>query len=88
MKPVLAFFCFAFLACAASGEGIAANDAGPAGRVWVPGGSFLCHAACWESCRPSAKRGTRPDTGMSPVGFHRALSGGQVWQTISEQKTN
>lgn len=39
------------------------------------GGSFLCHASYCESYRPSARRGTPPDTGMSHIGFRCALSG-------------
>jgi sulfatase modifying factor 1 len=39
------------------------------------GGSFLCHVAYCESYRPSARRGTPPDTGMSHIGFRCALSG-------------
>jgi formylglycine-generating enzyme required for sulfatase activity len=33
------------------------------------GGSFLCHVSYCESYRPSARRGTPPDTGMSHIGF-------------------
>jgi sulfatase modifying factor 1 len=33
------------------------------------GGSFLCHISYCESYRPSARRGTPPDTGMSHIGF-------------------
>ncbi len=33
------------------------------------GGSFLCHVDYCESYRPSARRGTPPDTGMSHIGF-------------------
>jgi sulfatase modifying factor 1 len=36
------------------------------------GGSFLCHADYCESYRPSARRGTPPDTGMSHIGFRCA----------------
>jgi len=36
------------------------------------GGSFLCHLAYCESYRPSARRGTPPDTGMSHIGFRCA----------------
>ena len=36
------------------------------------GGSFLCHASYCESYRPSARRGTPPDTGMSHIGFRCA----------------
>jgi len=38
------------------------------------GGSFLCHIAYCESYRPSARRGTPADTGMSHIGFRLALS--------------
>ena len=33
------------------------------------GGSFLCHESYCESYRPTARRGTAPDTGMSHLGF-------------------
>jgi len=33
------------------------------------GGSFLCHISYCESYRPSARRGTSPDSGLSHVGF-------------------
>jgi formylglycine-generating enzyme len=39
------------------------------------GGSFLCHADYCESYRPSARRGTPPDTGMSHIGFRCVRSG-------------
>ena len=35
----------------------------------VKGGSFLCHDAYCSGYRPSARRGTSPDTGMSHLGF-------------------
>ncbi len=38
------------------------------------GGSFLCHISYCESYRPSARRGTPPDTGMSHIGFRCAKS--------------
>ena len=41
------------------------------------GGSFLCHPSYCESYRPSARRGTPPDTGMSHIGFRCAMSAGQ-----------
>ena len=55
------------------------NPSGPA-KSWSPtnpsqeervtkGGSFLCHVSYCESYRPSARRGTPPDTGMSHIGF-------------------
>jgi len=36
------------------------------------GGSFLCHPSYCESYRPSARRGTPPDTGMEHIGFRCA----------------
>jgi formylglycine-generating enzyme required for sulfatase activity len=38
-------------------------------RRVIKGGSFLCHESYCESFRPSARRGTPPDTGSSHVGF-------------------
>ncbi len=35
----------------------------------IKGGSFLCHVDYCESYRPTARRGTPPDTGMSHLGF-------------------
>jgi formylglycine-generating enzyme len=35
----------------------------------IKGGSFLCHVSYCESYRPTARRGTPPDTGSSHVGF-------------------
>jgi sulfatase modifying factor 1 len=35
----------------------------------VKGGSFLCNVSYCESYRPSARRGTPPDTGSEHVGF-------------------
>ena len=35
----------------------------------IKGGSFLCHPSYCESYRPTARRGTPPDTGSSHVGF-------------------
>jgi formylglycine-generating enzyme len=46
------------------------------------GGSFLCHANYCESYRPSARRGTPPDTGMSHIGFRCAKSAPQ--QTVRD----
>jgi formylglycine-generating enzyme required for sulfatase activity len=45
-------------------------------RRVIKGGSFLCHPSYCESYRPSARRGTPPDTGSSHVGFRCALSAG------------
>jgi sulfatase modifying factor 1 len=41
----------------------------PGPRRVIKGGSFLCHESYCESYRPSARRGTAPDTGSSHVGF-------------------
>jgi sulfatase modifying factor 1 len=38
----------------------------------VKGGSFLCHVSYCESYRPSARRGTPPDTGSGHIGFRCA----------------
>jgi formylglycine-generating enzyme required for sulfatase activity len=35
----------------------------------IKGGSFLCHVSYCESYRPTARRGTPPDTGSGHVGF-------------------
>ncbi|MBL8860761.1 MAG: formylglycine-generating enzyme family protein [Planctomycetes bacterium] len=40
----------------------------------IKGGSYLCCASYCESYRPSARRGTPPDTGSSHVGFRCARS--------------
>jgi formylglycine-generating enzyme required for sulfatase activity len=42
-------------------------------RRVTKGGSFLCHPAYCESYRPTARRGTPPDTGSSHVGFRCAM---------------
>lgn len=38
-------------------------------RRVIKGGSYLCPASYCESYRPTARRGTPPDTGSSHVGF-------------------
>lgn len=43
-------------------------------RRVMKGGSFLCSPDYCESYRPSARRGTSPDTGSSHVGFRCARS--------------
>ena len=40
----------------------------------VKGGSFLCHVSYCESYRPTARRGTPPDTGTGHTGFRCAVS--------------
>jgi len=66
-------------------EACCQNPQGPS-KSWSPGhpyqsiervtkgGSFLCHVDYCESYRPSARRGTPPDTGMSHIGFRCAKS--------------
>ena len=44
-------------------------------RRVVKGGSFLCNPSYCESYRPSARRGTPPDTGSSHTGFRCVISG-------------
>jgi sulfatase modifying factor 1 len=61
----------------ALGESVVPGDPSPpsvpgAERRVTKGGSFLCHPAYCESYRPSARRGTPPDTGSSHVGFRCA----------------
>ncbi len=65
-------------------EGVCCNPKGPKSafnptrpiptneeRV-IKGGSFLCHVSYCESYRPTARRGTPPDTGSQHVGFRCA----------------
>ncbi len=61
-----------------AGQGLCDNPTGPDSSVdaespgprrVIKGGSFLCHESYCESYRPSARRGTAPDTGSSHVGF-------------------
>jgi formylglycine-generating enzyme required for sulfatase activity len=59
------------------GEKVILGDPSPptvpgAERRVTKGGSFLCHPDYCESYRPSARRGTPPDTGSSHVGFRCA----------------
>ena len=63
---------------AAENETIIPGDPSPptvpgAERRVTKGGSFLCHPSYCESYRPSARRGTPPDTGSSHVGFRCAM---------------
>jgi sulfatase modifying factor 1 len=65
--------------------GVTHEPTGPArtfdpGEPYAPkrvtkGGSFLCNASYCESYRPSARRGTAPDTGSEHVGFRCVKSG-------------
>jgi formylglycine-generating enzyme required for sulfatase activity len=80
-----------------SKEPICANPTGPL-KSWSPnnpwqqervtkGGSFLCHISYCESYRPSARRGTPPDTGMSHIGFRCVQSADQpVGQSAGKAK--
>jgi sulfatase modifying factor 1 len=49
----------------------------------VKGGSFLCNPSYCESYRPSARRGTPPDTGSSHTGFRCVISGDSAQVTSS-----
>jgi formylglycine-generating enzyme required for sulfatase activity len=62
----------------AENESLVPGDPSPptvpgAERRVTKGGSFLCHPSYCESYRPSARRGTPPDTGSSHVGFRCAM---------------
>jgi formylglycine-generating enzyme required for sulfatase activity len=62
----------------AQDESVIPGDPSPptvpgAERRVTKGGSFLCHPSYCESYRPSARRGTPPDTGSSHVGFRCAM---------------
>ncbi len=49
----------------------------------VKGGSFLCNPDYCESYRPSARRGTPPDSGSSHTGFRGVISGDNAQFTRS-----
>ena len=51
----------------------------------VKGGSFLCNPSYCESYRPSARRGTPPDTGSSHTGFRCVISR-DAWKSASSAK--
>ena len=69
----------------AASQNVCRDPAGPAqsydpGDPYSPkrvvkGGSFLCNPSYCESYRPSARRGTPPDTGSSHTGFRCVISG-------------
>src|SRR5690606_14199025 len=46
-------------------------------RRVMKGGSFLCHENYCESYRPTARRGTPPDTSTSHIGFRCVRSANQ-----------
>ena len=52
----------------------------------VKGGSFLCSPAYCQSYRPSARRGTPPDTGSSNTGFRCVISGDDAQLSPSAKK--
>ena len=54
-------------------ESLDADDPYSPKRV-VKGGSFLCSPSYCESYRPSARRGTTPDTGLPHTGFRCVIS--------------
>jgi sulfatase modifying factor 1 len=63
---------------ATAGQRLLKGDPSPAEvpgqiRHVTKGGSFLCNPAYCESYRPSARRGTPPDTGTSHIGFRLAM---------------
>jgi len=65
-------------------KGVCGNPTGPtdsfdpadpyAPKRVIKGGSFLCNASYCESYRPSARRGTPPDTGSAHIGFRLVMS--------------
>ncbi|HEY7289142.1 MAG TPA: formylglycine-generating enzyme family protein [Vicinamibacterales bacterium] len=76
----------AFIADAS--KGVCENPTGPldsydSGDPYAPkrvvkGGSFLCNPSYCESYRPSARRGTPPDTGTSHIGFRLVKDAGAI----------
>jgi formylglycine-generating enzyme len=81
----------------AASKNVCRNPGGPAesydpGDPYAPkrvvkGGSFLCNPDYCESYRPSARRGTPPDTGSSHTGFRCVTSvyEGQVTRSVESQ---
>jgi formylglycine-generating enzyme len=77
----------------AASKNVCRNPVGPAesydpGDPYAPkrvvkGGSFLCNPDYCESYRPSARRGTPPDTGSSHTGFRCVISGATAQVTRS-----
>ena len=60
---------------------------GQAKQHVTKGGSFLCHIDYCESYRPSARRGTPSDTGMSHIGFRCAKSAAPTPKTDPAAKS-
>ncbi len=79
----LAFAGFAVL-------GLATEPQNPPGMAWIPGGEFaMGNNDCRLNHRPSPRRGTDFDTGLSHLGFRCVLSPGrQEHQDHGEPKPN
>jgi sulfatase modifying factor 1 len=81
----------------AASKNVCRNPGGPAesydpGDPYAPkrvvkGGSFLCNPDYCESYRPSARRGTPPDTGSSHTGFRCVISGDTAQVTFGWKQT-
>jgi formylglycine-generating enzyme required for sulfatase activity len=79
----------------AADKGCCDNPPGPASsfdpsdpfapRRVIKGGSFLCNVSYCESYRPSARRGTPPDTGSSHIGFRCVMSAAD-WEKARGQR--
>jgi formylglycine-generating enzyme required for sulfatase activity len=80
-----------------TGPRVAVNPVGPdksydpespnAARRVTKGGSFLCTKEYCSNYRPSARRGTDWDSGMSHVGF-RCVMTQQMWEEQEQLKTS
>jgi len=83
----------------AASKNVCRNPGGPAesydpGDPYAPkrvvkGGSFLCNPDYCQSYRPSARRGTPPDTGSSHTGFRCVIPGdnAQVTRSVGSQSS-
>jgi formylglycine-generating enzyme required for sulfatase activity len=79
-----------------AGKGHCENPTGPeksfdpgdpyAPKRVIKGGSYLCHVSYCESYRPSARRGTPPDTGSSHVGFRLVRTPEQTAASLHQGK--
>ena len=69
-----------------SGPDTAADvvNRGAPSRV-MKGGSYLCHVDYCESYRPSARRGTPPDTGLQHTGFRCIINPRKTSQSVSQK---
>ena len=80
----------------AASHGLCDNPPGPK-KTWDPadpynpvkrvikGGSYLCHVSYCASYRPSARRGTPPDTGSTHVGFRCVMTAVILRRPASKQ---